>query len=231
MISKRIDKWVEWTKWPAAIMAVASLPLTTRAWISLLYQSPSYPGYLTAFVAGSVAFVLVARTNIARSGIATRVIEFERDVTQSLLATMMLHPVVGFGKRDINHNGKGSRVRWLGRGNWVMLAAPYFIPTTAILLWLVSLILFQSLRSLILGFGISYHLVAVVYQCRSGTSELRRLGSRFCWMFLPAANFMMAGCATAFALNGFTGVGDFLSDWARMPYELFHWLWPTSESK
>ena len=220
MISKQIDRLVERTKWPAAGMAVATLPFTLYAWGNLLNQCATYPGYATMFGIGIFLFILLARTTIAQSAFARRFIELERDLTQSVLALAMLHPVVGYGKNE----NKGSRVRWLGRGNWVMLAAPYFVPTATIVLWLGSLILFQSLRSLVLGFGVSYHMVAVLIQCQTGTSELRRLGRKFCWMFLPAMNLLVAGCVAAFALNGFTGVGDFLFDWISLPRLIVDWL-------
>jgi hypothetical protein len=226
MISKRIDKLVEWTKWPAVAVAVATVPMTIYAWAKLLYLATSFPFYSLMFVVGIVLFVLLARTSIARSGFAVRFVELERDLTQSILALAMLHPVVGYGK---NQN-KGSRVRWLGRGNWVMLAAPYFVPTATILLWLISLILFQPLRCMVLGFGISYHLVAVLIQCQVGTSELRRLGRKFCWLFLPAINLGVAGCVTAFALNGFTGVADFLVDWVSLPQVVVDLIWSFAET-
>ena len=221
MISKRIDRLVEWTKWPAACAAVLSWPLTLYAWGMLLYRSPAYPGYSLMFLVGVIGFALLARTSIARTSFASKFVDLERDLTQSALALAMLHPVVGYGK---NQN-KGSRVRWLGRGNWLMLAAPYFIPTATILLWLVSLILFQSLRSLILGFGISYHLTSVLLQCVEGTSELRRLGRRFCWLFLPPTNLFVAGCVASFAMNGFTQIGDFMYDWVYLPSLFLDWCW------
>jgi len=220
MISKRIDKLVEWTKWPAAALAVISWPLTLYAWGMLICKAPSFPGYLLMFLIGVVLFVLLARSSLDQTAFASRFVELERDLTQSMLALAMLHPVVGYGK---NQN-KGSRVRWLGRGNWIMLAAPYFIPTATLLMWLVSLILFQALRSLILGFGISYHLTAVLLQCQDGTSELRRLGRKFCWLFLPPANCFVAGCVASFALNGFTQIWEFLVDWIGLPQLLLESL-------
>ena len=221
MISKRIDSLVELTKWPAAFLAVLTLPLTFFAWWKLILQFQTYPGYSLLFVLGVGLFILLVRTTLAQTGFARRLVELERDLTQTVLAFAMLHPVIGYGA---NQN-KGSRVRWLGRGNWIMLAAPYFVPTATIILWLVSLILFQSLRCLVLGFGISYHMTAVAIQCRTGTAELRRLGRKFCWMFLPAANFLVAGLVTAYALNGFSGLGDFLYDWSGLPRMLLSWCW------
>jgi hypothetical protein len=199
---------------------VASCPFTLYAWGCLLYGSPSYPGYAIMFSIGVVLFVLLSRTSLAQTSFATRLIEMERDLTQSILALLMLHPVVGYSKNKT----KGSRVRWLGRGNWLMLAAPYFVPTATIVLWLLSLFLFQSLRSLVLGFGISYHIVAVLIQCRAGTSELRRLGRKFCWLFLPATNLFVAGCVASFALNGFTNIGQWMHDWIALPQMAVNWM-------
>ena len=221
MISKRIDRLVEMSKWPAAFFAVLSLPMTFYAWGRLFYQAQTYPGYAFMFALGVVIFVLLARTSLAQTAFTKRLVELERDLTQSILAFAMLHPVIGYGA---NQN-KGSRVRWLGRGNWIMLAAPYFVPTATIILWLVSLLLFSSLRSLVLGFGISYHLAAVAMQCKAGTSEVRRLGRKFCWMFLPMANLFVAGLVAAYALNGFSCVGDFLYDWIGLPKILVSWVW------
>ena len=221
MISKRIDKLVELTKWPAAFLAVLALPLTVYAWWKLFFQVQVYPFYSLMFAIGVVLFVLLARTTLAQSAFARRVVELERDVTQSVLAFAMLHPEVVSGANKY----KGARVRWLGRGNWIMLAAPYFVPTTTILLWLVSLIFFQSFHCLVLGFGISYHLTVVALQCRLGTSETRRLGNRFCWMFLPATNFLVVGLVASYALNGFASMGDFLYDWMGLPRAFFNWIW------
>ncbi len=223
MISKRIDRLVELTKWPAALFAVLTIPLSFYAWGKLFYQVQTYPGYFLMFAIGVGLFVLLARTTLAQTAFVRRVVELERDLTQSILAFAMLHPVVGYGKNQT----KGSRVRWLGRGNWIMLAAPYFVPTATVILWLVSLILFQSLRSLVLGFGISYHVTAVAIQCRTGTSETRRLGRKFCWMFLPAINFLVAGLVAAYSLNGLGGIGDFSYDWSEPPRMLIAWLWTT----
>lgn len=225
MISKRIDRLVELTKWPAAFLAVLTLPLTFFAWWKLIYQVQTYPGYSLLFVIGVGFFVLLVRTTLAQTGFARRLVALERDLTQSVLAFAMLHPVIGYGTGYGANQNKGSRVRWLGRGNWIILAAPYFVPTATIILWLVSLILFQSLRCVVLGFGISYHITAVAMQCRSGTSEVRRLGRKFCWMFLPAANFLVAGLVAAYALNGFSGIGDFLYDWSGLPRMLLLWFW------
>ena len=221
MISKRIVRLVELTKWPVALFALLTIPFTFYAWGKLFYQVQSYPGYSLMFAIGVGLFVILARTTLAQSSFASRIVELERDVTQSLLAFAMLYPVMGY----VSNPSKSSRMRWLGRGNWIMLAAPNFVPTATIALWLVSLLLYQPLRSVVLGFGISYHLTAVVIQCRIGTREIRRLGRKFCWMFMPATNFVVAGLVAAYALNGFGEMGDFAYDWTGPLRMLSKWLW------
>jgi len=44
-------------------------------------------------------------------------------------------------------------------------------------------------------------------------------------MFLPAANLLVAGLAAAFAMNGFSSMGDFIVDWFELPRILLQLLW------
>lgn len=226
MISKRIDRIVEWTKWPAAFVALLTIPMTANAWVRLLRRSVDYPIFMISFCLGVAVLMLMSRSQISKSPWVVSLVQFERDITQSALAMVMLHPVVGFGE----NRSKGTHVRWLGKGNWIMLAAPYFIPTLTIGLWLVSLVLFQTLRCFVLGFGISYHVAAVIIQWNQSTSELRRLGKRFCWMFLPAANFLVVGLVLSFALNGFTGISQMLQDWLQLPRIVIQAIWSANAS-
>lgn len=224
MLAKRIDRIVESTKWFAAAASLVSIPPVLYALWLLLMRATSYPFYSTLFVFGIVLFVALCRTSVAQWPIVLKAIELERDLTQTVLAFVMLHPVVGFG----GNQTKGSRVRWLGRGNWLMLSAPYFIPTAAILLWLVAcLIPVASLRCVVLGFGASYHVTAVYLQWQTGTSEMRRLGNRFCSMFLPGANLFVLGCIAAFALDGIHSVGLFIGECAELPISIWNGFWNT----
>lgn len=222
MLAKRIDRIVESTKWFAAAASLISTPFVLYALFSLAYRATSYPLHSVLFLFGVVLFVALCRTSVAQWPIVLRLIELERDLTQTVLAFVMLHPVVGFG----GNQTKGSRVRWLGRGNWLMLSAPYFVPTAAILMWLLScLVPIASLRCVVLGFGASYHITAVYLQWRGGTSEMRRLGSRFCWLFLPGANLFVIGCLAAFALDGFQSVGFFFGECTELPVLLWNSAW------
>ena len=84
MISKRIDRLVEGTKWPVALFAVSTLPLTFYAWWKLLFQIQTYPGYALMFAVGIGVFVVLARTAVARWVFSKRFVYLERDLTRSL---------------------------------------------------------------------------------------------------------------------------------------------------
>jgi hypothetical protein len=221
MIAKRIDRLVEWTKWPAAFAAVASIPLTSVAIFWQLSKSLGYPVFLVMFVAGFGLLCFAARTSLGSSHWVKMLFGWLHDGTQAAVAMLMLHPVVGIRKERVPDS---SRVRWLGKGNWIMLVSPYIVPLSTILLWLVSLLLFASLRSAVLGFGLGLHLAYVGFQWNSGTSELRRLGRKFCWMFLPAANVAIAGFVFAFAIDGFSGAWGFGYDCITMPWSAWEYV-------
>lgn len=134
--------------------------------------------------------------------------------TQAAVAMLMLHPVVGIEKSEfqILRGFDG-----LGRGNWIMLVSPYIVPLSTILLWLVSLLLFASLRVWCWGSG------WVCTWPMSGFSELRQQANcgdsvGLLGMFLPAANVAIAGFVFAFAIDGFSGAWGFGYDCITMPW-------------
>ncbi|XZE45747.1 hypothetical protein SH467x_001000 [Pirellulaceae bacterium SH467] len=220
MISKRVDRWIEWTKWPVATLATLTLPITLVSMGRWLYASLASPVYLVMFLAGLGLILFASRTSFASSRVVRTLFRLLHDATQVAVATLLFHPVVAIRRKTDAPDL--SRVRWLGKGNWVLLAAPYAFPLSTLLVWIPSVLLFAPLRSAMLGFGLGLHWVYLVYHWRTGTSELRRLGNPFCWMFLPAVNLLIAGGIFAFAIGGFSGVGNFLVDWFSLPWDTWN---------
>jgi len=214
-ITERIDRVVEWTKWPAAVFALASLPCTINATAQGAWNYLSSPIYLISFFAGLGLVWFASRTDLSKSIVVKTLFRWMHDASQYVIATIMLHPVVAIRRKQ--RSPSESRVRWLGKGNWIMLVAPYLIPLSAVLFWLLGLLLISPLRSFLLGTGLGVHGLYVVHQWTHGTPELTRLGSRFCWLFLPAANLAMAGLVFAFAIQGFSGASQFLYNWFHTP--------------
>lgn len=119
---------------------------------------------------------------------------------------------------------------WLADDNWLIRTSPYFFPAASILLWLLSsLFLPEFLRSFVLGLGVSYHLLSVYVQLRSSlflnpdanpddtsskNAKEQPLGypKRFLWLFLIPMNLLVFTSGYAFALQGFAGLRQLLSD-------------------
>lgn len=209
-LDQRIDRLVQSTKWVTAGIAAVLGPLILHAiglWVRRIGQ---FPLYSLLFAIGAGVVIVLCRTDIVTSTWVRKSIETERRLTQSLLAMLMLNP---FRRLIAPYATKHPHAHWLGKGNWVILASPYFLPSASIFLWLLSgLFLPAPFRSFVIGFGVAYHVASVVLQWLHGTNELRRLGRKFAVMFLIPANLMVIGSGYAFALAGFAGLYQFLRD-------------------
>jgi hypothetical protein len=190
------------TKWIAASFAALLFPFVLHAVGLRIRQLAEFPGYSVMFLAGAGLVVVLCRTDTVHSSWVRSAISLERKWTQGLISRLLLAPPA---RRPGDH--------WLGKGNWVILASPYFLPIASILMWMASgLLLPASLRSFVIGIGVAYHVASVVIQWRFGTRESRRLGIWFGILFLIPANLMVIGAGYGFALGGFGGLFQFFKD-------------------
>lgn len=194
---QRIDRYVQSTKWVAAGLATLLFPFVLHAVGMRIRQLANYPVYSTMFLSGAALVVVLCRTEFVHAEWLRSAIAIERKWTQGLVSRLLFAP----------------RERWLGKGNWVILASPYFLPVASMVMWLLSgLCLPASLRCFVLGVGVAYHIASVIIQWKLGTKESRRLGSWFAILFLIPVNLFVIGAAYGFALDGFSGLLQFLSD-------------------
>ena len=219
-VSAWIDTLVEWLKWPSACLALAITPLLIWALAKTLLQTVSNPtSSLIPFVAGVLVFLLLWRRWLSRSRWGSFMITLEHESTHALFAFLTGHSIVGFRASM----GQGGEVRFAGRGNWLITAAPYFFPTAAIFLFLIAYFLpFSALpwQTFMLGVALSYHLVSTYRETHRDQTDIRLLGRLFCWMFLPAANLAVIGILIAFSHTGNAGLQQWL-DWIQEPVVLF----------
>lgn len=209
MISTQIDRVVAWLKWPAAILAIVSLPFWVVALLMLVWDVLQSPLRILPFAVGVTAFVLLWKSWFNKRPLGNWAIQFEHEVTHLLFAWLTLHRVVGF-RASL---AEGSQVQIRGHGNWLITSAPYFFPTLAVVLWIVSWLLpipFLPWSSLVLGFAVGYHVVSTWRETHRDQDDLKQLGWRFVWLFLPTANIVMLGCMLAYSFNGFEAVFAFL---------------------
>ncbi|MEZ6134289.1 MAG: M50 family metallopeptidase [Pirellulaceae bacterium] len=208
----RIDGFVNFFKWPFAVFAIAITPLLVWSLLRLLGRVITSPLNLLPFVLGLVVFIFLWRRWLGKSRYGRFLITLEHESTHALFAMLSLHRIVGFRASF----GRGGEVRFTGRGNWLISVAPYFFPTLALLLFLVAYILpFPGLpwQSLLLGAALGYHVVSTIRETHRDQTDIKQLGTLFCWLFLPAANLAVVGLLVSFSHAGSEGT----SLWLQQP--------------
>lgn len=220
-ISDRIDQFVQWLKWPAAVAALLLTPMVLWALGRLIGTIALAPSFnLIPFVAGMIGFAFLWRKWLGKSRWGSFLITLEHESTHALFALLTWHSIVGF-RASL---GQGGEVRFAGKGNWLITASPYFFPTAAILLFLLAFFLpFAALpwQSFLLGVAVSYHLISTYRETHRDQSDLKLLGKTFCWAFLPAANVVVVGVLLAFSYAGNEGVHN----WIGFSRELWDIAW------
>lgn len=219
--SQRVDQIVQWFKWPSAVCMAMLWPLSLWGLgrlIALTVLSPRFS--MVPFIAGVVGFTFLWRRWLHKSRWGSFLITLEHESTHAIFALLTWHSIVGF-RASL---GQGGEVRFAGTGNWLIIAAPYFFPTAAILLFLLAFFLpFAGLpwQSLLLGVALAYHLISTYRETHRDQSDLKDLGKLFCWLFLPAANLMVTGLLIAFSYSGSDGI----STWYGFLREPVDALW------
>jgi Peptidase M50B-like len=220
----RIDRWINYFKWPVAIAAVLMLPAFCWSGLLLtarLIHTPSWS--MIPFGLGTIAFIFLWRKLLGNLAIGRWLVTMEHEVTHGIFAFLTGHKIVSIRATM----GNGGELRYAGRGNWLITAAPYFFPTAAIVLSVVAYLLpFSGLPwpSFLLGVALGYHLVSTYRETHGEQTDLKELGRTFAWMFIPSANLATVAFLIAFAYAGTAGVQTWLAD-TRQPFvALTAWL-------
>jgi hypothetical protein len=203
-------------KWPSAVLAALVTPLVGWALLRMVYSVVTAPAAsLIPFGFGLVAFVVIWRRWLGQSRIGAFLVTLEHESTHSIFALLTGHSIVGF-RASL---GEGGHVRFAGKGNWLIIAAPYFFPTAALILLLLAFFMpFSGLpwQSFMLGLALGYHLISSWRETHRDQTDLAELGRPFCWLFLPAANLAVVGLLIAFSYAGAQGTSDWWA-YVRQP--------------
>ena len=197
-IANMLDRILWILKWPVAIVGLVFLPGLFAAPIEVARAIYRDPEPCIAFGAGAVVCAAVWYLLLRRRTLGGFIVVLEHELTHALFAWLTFHRVVGF-RASLR---SGGHVRYLGRGNWLISIAPYFVPTMSIvaivvLHWLPDRYL--SYGSAALGATFAYHLVSTWSETHRHQSDLREVGLVFSAVFLIAANALAYGLILGFA--------------------------------
>ena len=128
MLGRFFDFVIGLMKWPVAILAVLSLP----ALINALSYFQIWNINFFVFAGGSLIYLLLKIAASARSNTAMQILAHE--FTHIFFALITFHKVVHI---HLNMDNSGGAMGFKGKGNWLIVVAPYFFPLFLFILMLI----------------------------------------------------------------------------------------------
>ena len=197
-VAAGIDRVLGWLKWPTALVSLVLLPGLLHALYQILRAIQRDPAPTYAFLAGALAFAMLWRLVLRRAWLGRYVMVLEHEITHALFAWATFHRVYELHATVRS----GGHVRYQGPGNWLIVIAPYFVPTVALLAIAVLVWLPDRLHvhgSAALGATVAYHVASTLTETHRDQPDLRTVGWIFSALFLPSANAAVLGVLLAFA--------------------------------
>ncbi len=133
---------------------------------------------------------------------------FAHESTHMLAAVLTGHKPVGMKIEQ----DKGGSFSYLGKGNWLITIAPYFLPTFPFIWMLVGVFFgmqngqFEPWYIITYGFWVGFHISANFTQIHSEQTDFKKAGWLFTTLFIPGANLFVIGYLWCFALKGWAGL-------------------------
>lgn len=194
-------------KWPTALLVAAVTPaavlstwdLLQVAWAEEFWRSPFSNGFIATF-----SFLVLFHRLRFLQLLAT----IDHEVTHALFAWLTFVPVHAIQATDGTHAKRnGGRLGYvaLGGDNWLITIAPYFFPTAAILILVLSWLLAAeptNTARVLLGAATAWSIVSTWHETHMGQSDLKQVGHGFAFLLLPGANLLCYGALLANELGG-----------------------------
>ena len=183
-----IDRFITLLKWPMAVYMLISVPAFIRSLYYFNFVNIKF------FVLGA-GFILFFIAIVAH------------ELTHAFFALITFHKVKHI---RVEADDSGGSMGFEGEGNWLIVIAPYFFPLFGFFYMLfvsvwTSFAPMNLILNGILGYFLGYHLDTVASQIHEKQTDLPKVSYKFCWMFLPGANFWVIGSMLAFNSRGWDG--------------------------
>ena len=210
-MQKYINFFLALVKWPIALLMVLAIFPALKADITILYNG------LTLSVLGTfflplllmiVIWCLIPKLNGSFISI------LEHEVTHMIFALLTFH----IPQDIIVKRGQGGYFSYFGKGNWLISLAPYFFPTSAVIV--MALGGFYALQDqelpigywIILGLMTGYHLISTLDEIHLDQVDFKEAGYLFTILFLPGINLITYGFLIAYVCHGFQGFSLYMKE-------------------
>jgi hypothetical protein len=147
---------------------------------------------------------------------------FEHEFTHLIVGLMFFKKPSGFQASET-----GNGVTYLYGMNFVIMLAPYFLPTFVYLLLPLYLVIdhrFYQYYFALLGFLTSYHVLSTWQEFGFHQTDITRSGKTFSCIFLTFANIFIYGILLAFVIGGFKNSWFFIKNGFIFSYEWMIYL-------
>lgn len=197
-MANALDRILGILKWPVALAGLLLLPGLVGALMSVVRAIYRAPEPCMSFLVGAAVFTIAWYLLLRRRSLGGFIVVLEHELTHAVFAWVTFHRVIGF-RASLRGGG---HVRYLGRGNWLISIAPYFVPTLSIVA--IAVLHWLPERSLAYGSGavgatFAYHLVSTWSETHRHQTDLREVGLFFSAVFLVPANALVYGLVLGFA--------------------------------
>lgn len=205
-MSKYLDIIIDWFKWPAAILISLSIPAFVQSYDYFNFKD-------IKFLVLGVGFIFFYAARIMGNNMIKVTMQIlAHEMTHAFFALITFHKVKGIKIAD---DISGGNMSFSGRGNWLIVIAPYFFPLMAFIYILAATTYtyFFELNKIVsltmngfMGYFIAYHCDTVLSQVHSKQTDFVIVGNPFCLFFIPGANLWSVGSMLAYNSRGWEGI-------------------------
>ncbi len=202
-MAKFLDNLINFFKWPIAIYMLISLPALISS-----YDFFNFKNFRYAALGAGFFMYFIART-MADSSVKTGMQIVAHELTHSFFALITFHKIKHI---RMDPEGSGGEMGFTGGSNWLIIIAPYFFPLFGFIYMLIMPLLPENIIfNGILGYILGYHIDTVGSQIHDKQTDLPKVSYKFCWMFLPGANFWIIGSIIAYNSKYWEGVKTYFN--------------------
>ena len=192
-----LNRVVDFARWPLVVVMVMGLwfvgPIVWRA----IAQLAKRDGWALPFVIGAIVYAVLWYSTGRRSKTLAWLMTLEHELTHALMAILTLNGIHSLK----SHSTLGGLVEISGRSNWMVLVAPYVLPTVLLPLSVQIAWAPPSWRAFVLcliGLAFAFHVHSSFLETHRRQTDLQELGWTFVALFVPTAHL--------WALLWFSGV-------------------------